>query len=140
MFIQNNIGEVVNVDQILAVKGYDNAKPYEIHVFTEKTETVFEFDSADKLRDGMTRLERHMIRPCLRWAQCRNWQFRSDKIMSINESAYRDIKVSMVGRDFHIHFDVKDNGEELAEAKKQIADSLSTDQFNSGVIMLDILN
>jgi hypothetical protein len=60
--------------------------------------------------------------------------------MSINESAYRDIKVSMVGRDFHIHFDVKDNGEELAEAKKQIADSLSTDPFNSGVIMLDVLN
>ena len=130
MFIQNKIGEVVNVDHILAIKFYDDSAPYEIHVFTEKAEIVFDYESCDALKSALNRLEKHLIKCCLRWAKFKNWWFRSDRIMSINQYV-QDIMVYMIGRDFKVYMSREDNKKEMVEAKKQIEDSLSEFIFNT---------
>jgi hypothetical protein len=139
MFIQNNYGEVVNLDHVIALKVFDEEQPYNLHIFTEKTETIFQFDSAEAIKAAVDKIEPKLMRNCLWWAQCQNWQFRSDKILSINDECCRNLIVSMTGRDFRVLTGAKTD-EELWECKKQIADSLSTDPFNSGVVMFDALN
>lgn len=137
MFIQNKKGEVVNVDQILAIKVCCNDDPYEIHVFTEKTVTVFEIAAQGDVNDTISRIEGHLVRACLRWAECGNWRFRADKILSINESPCRDLQIAMIGRSFHIHVDVNCDGKGIDAAKKQIADSLSENLFNSTAVVFE---
>jgi hypothetical protein len=130
MFIQNKEGEVVNVDCIIAVKFYDDTKPYQINVFTEKTETIFEFNAQFEVMNAMDKLEGYLMRTNIRWAKCQNWLFRADKILAINDECCRNLTVSMVGRDFHVYLDAKDD-ETLMAYKRQIATSLSENFFDS---------
>ena len=139
MFIQNKFGEVVNIDHIMAIKVYDDAAPFEIHTFTEKTETIFQFDSAESVRAAVKKIRPKLMRQCLRWAECKNWWFRSDKILSINEECCYNLTVSMIGKEFHVYTGAN-NDEELLEYKNQIAKSLSEDFFNSGLVTFEILD
>ena len=129
MFIQNKHGEIVNTDHVLAIKVFDDRAPYQIHAFTEKTETIFEFDSRNEVILGLRKIEGFLFRVCFRWAECKNWKFRSDKIMSINDIACWGLKISMTARDFNVHFaDTRDsdaNDAALEAAKKKLAETLS---------------
>ena len=129
MFIQNKNGEVVNVDHIIAVKICNNS-PYQINVFTEKTETVFDFEFQLDVNRAMGKLESYLAQAGLRWVQCQNWRFRSDKILAINDEPCRNLTVSMVGKDFHVYTGAQSD-EDLVKVKKQIATSLSENFFDS---------
>lgn len=125
MFIQNKNGEVVNADHILAVKVDDNKNPYEIHVFTEKSEVVFwGFETKEAVDEAMDKIERHMRTAYWHWIMCQNWFFRADKLMSIEDEPCRNLTISMVGRNFHVYTDAKDD-ETLREIKKQFSKHLN---------------
>ena len=138
MFIQNKWGEVVNLDHVLAYKFLDDNESYSLHMFTEKTDTIFQFDSAEAAKAAVDKIKPKLMRSCLWWVKCQDWQFRSDKILSIHDECCRNLTVTMVGKEFHVYTGAKTD-EELWECKKQIADSLSIDPFNSGVVMFDVL-
>jgi hypothetical protein len=134
MFIQNKHGEVVNVDQIIAIKFYNDAAPFTIYVFTERTQTIFEFDSQADLLAAMNTLEHHLWKAHMRWAECKagcqNWKFRADKLLAINDEPCRNLTVSMTSRDFHVYTYAQDD-EALMEIKKQLIASLSENFFES---------
>ena len=142
MFVQNKCGEVVNLDHVIAFKFFDDKAPYNLHLFTEKTETIFQFDSVEAIKTAIDKIMPKLMRQCLRWAKCytknQNWQFRSDKILSINDECCRNLTVSMVGRNFSVYTGAETD-EELWSCKKQITESLSEDPFNSGIIVFEVL-
>ena len=143
MFIQNKYGEVVNLEHVIAFKFFDDKAPYELYLFTEKTETIFQFESAESLKAAIKKIMPKLMRQCLRWAKCytknQNWQFRSDKIMSINDECCWNLTVSMANRDFSVYTGAE-NDEDLWVYKKQIAESLAEDVFNSGIITFEVLD
>lgn len=139
MFVQNKWGEVVNLDHVIAIQCFDNKATPTLHMFTEKTDTIFQFNSAEAINEAVNKIKPKLMRSCLWWVNCQNWQFRSDKILSINDGCCRNLTVTMAGREFHVHTGAKTD-EELWECKKQIADSLSTDPFNSGIVVFERLN
>ena len=122
MFIQNNHGELVNPEYILAMKIEEKEKPYQIHVFTEKTETIFEFDCKEDVVGSVQQISKICVKFGYRWAEFNGWRFRTDKIVSINDDVCRNLTVSMAGRDFPIHLNAKSDVE-LEFHKKRIASS-----------------
>ena len=90
------------------------------------------------MKAAMKKIEPKLMRRCLWWVECQNWQFRSDKILSINDECCRNLTVTMDGREFHVYTGAKTD-EELWVCKKQIAESLSADPFNSGIVNFETL-
>lgn len=123
MFIKNKRGEIVNTDYILAMKMVDDSTNHRLHVFTEKTETVFECEDTRSVLAAERRISALISAAGAELVNCQNWSFRADKLMAVNDEPCRNLTISMVGRDFHVYTSAQSDNE-LLEIKRQIAKSM----------------
>lgn len=125
MFIQNSYGDVVNLDHVIAIKAYVDEAPPVIHVFTDKTETIFNYISQDNAKSALNRIKLYLREVAPHWITCKNVMLRADNVLSIEEYHDRVLHATMTDRVIKIHCDTSDDGEDLEAVKLQIARELA---------------
>ena len=102
MFLETPKGDIVNVDDIIAVE-FEYLNKITIGVHTDSDIITFEYEHEGAHYDATSVIERHCICAYPRWALAGVKMFRADKIKSIvrGDNGYATIKMHG-GKEFRV--------------------------------------